>query len=79
MRSLVAKSGGIVGVMMLVIVLGGTTASAEPMDAGKAFTKLTRGFINLVTGFLSLYANGPARKTCETCVSRRSSVPTGYG
>ena len=29
-------------------------ASADPMDAGKAFTKLTRGFINIVTGWVEV-------------------------
>lgn len=28
--------------------------SAEPMDAGKAFTKLTRGTINIVTGWVEI-------------------------
>lgn len=28
--------------------------SAEPMDAGKAFTKVTRGFMNVVTGWVEI-------------------------
>ena len=38
-----------------VLVLGGaTTVSAEPMEAGKAFTKLTRGFVNIITGWVEI-------------------------
>ena len=38
-----------------VLVLGSaTTVSAEPMEAGKAFTKLTRGFINIITGWVEI-------------------------
>ncbi len=29
-------------------------AWAEPMEAGKAFTKLTRGFVNLITGWVEI-------------------------
>ena len=39
---------------VLLVLLGPTQASAEPMDAGKAFTKLTRGFINIVTGWVEV-------------------------
>ena len=36
------------------LLAGTTSASAESMDAGKAFTKLTRGFINIVTGWVEI-------------------------
>lgn len=29
-------------------------AWAEPMDAGQAFTKLTRGFVNIITGWVEI-------------------------
>ncbi len=38
----------------LVLVATTATASAEPMDAGKALTKFTRGFINIVTGWVEI-------------------------
>ncbi len=31
-----------------------STASAEPMDGGKAFGKLTRGAVNIVTGWVEV-------------------------
>ena len=71
MRSAVAKCGGIAGVTMLVIVLGGARASAEPMDAGKAFTKFTRGFINIVTGWVEI-----PKRVQET--SYTSGAAAGY-
>ena len=43
---------GILG--MLLVLASATPASAEPMEAGKAFTKLTRGFINVVTGWVEI-------------------------
>ena len=43
------------GALALGLFLGSSTAaSAEPMEAGKAFTKLTRGFINIVTGWVEI-------------------------
>lgn len=43
------------GALALGVLLGSSTsASAEPMEAGKAFTKLTRGFINIVTGWVEI-------------------------
>jgi putative exosortase-associated protein (TIGR04073 family) len=71
MRSVAAKCGGIAGVTMLIIVLGGATASAEPMDAGKAFTKFTRGFINIVTGWVEI-----PKRVQET--SYTSGAAAGY-
>ena len=41
-------------VVAFVILAGATPASAESMEAGKAFTKLTRGFINIVTGWVEI-------------------------
>ena len=38
----------------LMIMAGATTASAEPMQAGKAFSKLTRGFVNVITGWVEI-------------------------
>ena len=43
------------GMLALFFATAGTsTASAEPMEAGKAFTKLTRGFVNIVTGWVEI-------------------------
>ena len=38
------------------VVFCATTApvSAEPMDAGKALTKVTRGFMNVITGWVEI-------------------------
>ena len=44
--------GGILASGMLLV--GTTPAFAEPMEAGKAFAKLTRGFVNLVTGWVEI-------------------------
>ena len=71
MRSVVAKCGWIAAVAMLVTVLGGARASAEPMDAGKAFTKFTRGFINIVTGWVEI-----PKRVQET--SYNSGAAAGY-
>ena len=38
----------------LCIVMGASTVTAEPMEAGKAFTKLTRGGVNLITGWVEI-------------------------
>ena len=38
----------------LFILASAATASAEPMEAGKAFTKLTRGFVNIITGWVEV-------------------------
>ena len=43
------------GVCAVCLVLSGAAqAIAEPMDAGKAFTKLTRGAVNTVTGWVEI-------------------------
>ena len=46
--------GILVTLLVLIGLIGATPASAEPMDAGKAFTKLTRGFVNIVTGWVEV-------------------------
>ena len=38
----------------LLIMAAPATACAESMDAGKGFSKLTRGFVNLVTGWVEV-------------------------
>lgn len=38
----------------LLIVAGAVPAAAEPMEAGKAFSKLTRGFVNVITGWVEV-------------------------
>ena len=38
----------------LGLLAGAGPVSAEPMAAGKAVTKLTRGFINIVTGWVEI-------------------------
>ena len=38
----------------LLIVAGAVPVAAEPMEAGKAFTKLTRGFVNIITGWVEV-------------------------
>lgn len=40
--------------LALVLCSAPRTASAEPMEPGKAFTKLTRGFMNIVTGWVEI-------------------------
>jgi putative exosortase-associated protein (TIGR04073 family) len=42
------------GVLAVLVVLGAQPARAESMEAGKAFTKGTRGLINLVTGWVEI-------------------------
>ena len=41
-------------VACLVALAGPSAASAEPMEAGKAFGKLTRGAANVVTGWVEI-------------------------
>ncbi len=48
------RTAGWVVWLGLAILTGAGRAFAEPMDAGKAFTKLTRGAINLVTGWVEI-------------------------
>ena len=49
------RSVKVLGILAGLLVLGAATrAFAEPMEAGKAFTKLTRGAINTVTGWVEI-------------------------
>lgn len=48
-----AASGLLVG-LTLLFGSGYAMAQTEPMDSGKAFTKLTRGFINTITGWVEV-------------------------
>ena len=52
MKSRVGGSGVVIGLMFLLAHT--PVASAESMEAGKAFGKLTRGGINLVTGWVEI-------------------------
>lgn len=47
-----AMIGGIVAAFL--VLSSAPPVSAEPMDAGKAFTKLTRGVVNIVTGWVEI-------------------------
>ena len=47
-----ALTGGLL--IGLCVVISTATATAEPMEAGKAFTKLTRGGVNLITGWVEV-------------------------
>jgi putative exosortase-associated protein (TIGR04073 family) len=71
MRNVAARCGGLTAVTILTIALGAAPASAEPMEAGKAFTKFTRGFINLVTGWVEI-----PKRVQET--SYNSGAAAGY-
>ena len=55
----------------LVAVGNPVVASAEPMDAGKAFSKLTRGFFNTVTGWVEI-----PKRVNET--SQQSGAAAGF-
>ncbi len=46
-------------------------AAAEPMESGKAFTKLTRGFVNIVTGWVEI-----PKRVSET--SKASGSAAGF-
>ena len=49
------KKATVFGIALAATLLASTVqASAEPMEAGKAFSKLTRGFINIVTGWVEI-------------------------
>ena len=54
MRRRVGRSGVIVALATLSVLLDARSAAAEPMEAGKAFAKLTRGFVNIVTGWVEI-------------------------
>ena len=60
------------GLLAALVALATTVpASAEPMDAGKAFTKLTRGGINIVTGWVEV-----PKRISET--SQESGTAAGF-
>ena len=62
----------LMGILAVFFVLAGAApASAEPMDAGKAFTKLTRGFMNIITGWVEV-----PKRIHET--SQTSGAATGF-
>jgi putative exosortase-associated protein (TIGR04073 family) len=43
------------GIFVALLITAGTVpAAAEPMEAGRAFTKLTRGFVNIITGWVEV-------------------------
>lgn len=59
-------------VVLLALVLASPSrVSAEPMDAGKAFTKFTRGFINMITGWVEI-----PKRVQET--SQQSGAAAGF-
>ncbi|MBI3321995.1 MAG: exosortase system-associated protein, TIGR04073 family [Candidatus Omnitrophica bacterium] len=55
----------------LVMLAGAAPAFAEPMESGKAFTKLTRGAINIVTGWVEV-----PKRISET--SKQSGTAAGF-
>ena len=66
------NSAALGGVVAMLLVLGAATpASAEDMEAGKAFTKLTRGFVNIVTGWVEI-----PKRIQET--SQQSGAAAGF-
>ncbi len=61
-----------VGVCAIVLLFAtAAPVSAEPMDAGKAFTKITRGFMNVVTGWVEI-----PKRINET--SQQSGAAAGF-
>ena len=66
------RRGVVAGLAVAVVLGAGTTrASAEPMEAGKAFTKFTRGGINIVTGWVEI-----PKRISET--SQESGTAAGF-
>ena len=66
------RRGVVAGMVMAVVLGAGATRTwAEPMDAGKAFTKFTRGGINIVTGWVEL-----PKRISET--SQESGTAAGF-
>ena len=55
----------------LILFANTAPVCAEPMEAGKAFTKLTRGFINIVTGWVEI-----PKRVQET--SQESGAAAGF-
>ena len=48
------RSGVIAALATLSVFLGARAAAAESMEAGKAITKLSRGVVNIVTGWVEI-------------------------
>ena len=49
------RAAAMVGIVTSLVIVGsGVPAFAEEMQAGKAVTKLTRGFVNIVTGWVEI-------------------------
>ena len=67
------KRSVIWGVLLAVVILCAVpaTASAESMDATKAFTKFTRGAVNVLTGWVEI-----PKRIHETTVL--SGPPAGF-
>ena len=63
------------GVLATLGVLGSAgPASAEPMEAGKAFTKLARGGINILTGWVEI-----PKRVSETSQASGSAAGFTWG
>ena len=45
---------GVLASFILVLAVYPAPVQAEPMEAGHAFTKLTRGFVNIITGWVEV-------------------------
>ena len=45
---------GVLASFILVLAVHPAPVQAEPMEAGKAFSKLTRGFVNIITGWVEV-------------------------
>ncbi len=54
-----------------VVLIGAPKASAEPMNAGGAFSKLTRGGVNILTGWVEI-----PKRIQETC--QQSGAGAGW-
>ena len=64
-----------VGLLMAIGMLAGARpAAAEQMEAGKAFTKLTRGVINIVTGWVEI-----PKRVSETSQTSGSAAGFTWG
>ena len=57
-----------------VLVWAGPASAAEPMDAGKAFIKLTRGAINIATGWVEI-----PKRVSETSQTSGSAAGFTWG
>ena len=71
MRNRTVAAGLLVAIGMLA---GAGPAAAEPMEAGKACTKLTRGVINIVTGWVEI-----PKRVSETSQTSGSAAGFTWG